>query len=111
MPRITSKAIKASGGQLNSKLEKCLGNCGSKPTGRLQLDCAAVPKAAGPGEPVTQEVAASVKGEVDCSIKGTVVASYDKAALITEGKLQSADDVYGVRFANNTEFYSVTASK
>src|SRR5215475_15179069 len=39
----------------------------------------AVHKAAGPGEPVTQEIAMSVKGDkVDCSINGTVVASYDK---------------------------------
>lgn len=75
---------------------------------------AAVHKAAGPGEPVTQEVAASVKGDkVDCSINGTVVASYDKAALITEGKLKSADDAYGVRFAHNTDvlFSGLTVSK
>ncbi len=36
---------------------------------------AAVHKAAGPGEPVSQEIAMSVKGDkVDCSINGTVVA-------------------------------------
>ena len=41
---------------------------------------AAVNKAAGPGEPVTQEIAVSVKGDkVECSINGTVVGSYDKA--------------------------------
>ncbi len=75
---------------------------------------AAVHKAAGPGEPVTQEVAASVRGdEVDCSINGTVVASYDKAALIAEGKLKSADDSYGIRFAYNTDvpFSCLTVSK
>jgi hypothetical protein len=64
----------------------------------------AVKKAAGPGQPVTQEIAVSVKGDkVDCSINGTVVATYDKAALVTAGKLKSTDGVYGIRFAHNTE--------
>lgn len=65
---------------------------------------AAVHKAAGVGEPVTQEIAISVKGgKVDCSINGTVVASYDKSAVVTSGKLASTDGVYGLRFAHNTE--------
>jgi hypothetical protein len=65
---------------------------------------AAVHKAAGPGQPVTQEIALSVKGgKVECAVNGTVVASYDKAALVTAGKLKSTDGVYGVRFAHNTE--------
>ena len=65
---------------------------------------AAVNKAAGPGQPVTQEIAISVKGDnVECSINGTVVASYDKAALVAAGKLKSTDGVYGIRFAHNTE--------
>jgi len=52
----------------------------------------AVHKAAAPGQPVTQEVALSVKGgTVECSIKGTVVATYDKAALVTDGKQKSTD--------------------
>jgi hypothetical protein len=64
----------------------------------------AVHKAAGPGEPVTQEVALSVKGgKVECSINGTVVASYDKAQLVTDGKLKSTDGAYGIRFAHNTD--------
>lgn len=64
----------------------------------------AVHKAAGPGEPVTQDIAVSVKGDkVDCSINGKVVASYDKSALVTPGKLKSTDGVYGLRFAHNTE--------
>ena len=64
----------------------------------------AVNKAAGPGEPVTQEIAISVKGDkVECSINNKVVASYDKAAVVTEGKLKSTDGVYGLRFAHNTE--------
>jgi hypothetical protein len=63
-----------------------------------------VHKAAGQGEPVTQELAMSVKGDrVDCSINGTVVASYDKAALVTPGKLKSTDGIYGIRFAHNTD--------
>ncbi len=65
---------------------------------------AAVHKAAGPGEPVTQKIALSVHGDkVDCAINGTVVASYDKSALVTAGKLKSTDGVYGIRFAHNTE--------
>ena len=65
---------------------------------------AAVHKAAGVGQPVTQEIALSVKGNrVECAINGTVVAGYDKAALVTAGKLKSTDGVYGIRFAHNTE--------
>jgi hypothetical protein len=65
---------------------------------------AAVHKAAGPGEPVTQEIAMSVKGgHVECSINGAVVAGYDKPAVVTAGKLKSTDGVYGLRFAHNTE--------
>jgi hypothetical protein len=64
----------------------------------------AVNKAAGPGQPVTQEIAMSVKGDkVECAINGKVVASYDKSALVTAGKLKSTDGVYGIRFAHNTE--------
>src|SRR5437867_51752 len=41
---------------------------------------AAVHKAAATGEPVTQEIALSVKGDkVECAINGTVVASYNRA--------------------------------
>lgn len=64
----------------------------------------AVNKAAGVGEPVTQEIAISVRGEkVECAINNKVVASYDKSALVTTGKLKSTDGVYGIRFAHNTE--------
>lgn len=72
--------------------------------GRRAEPNAAVHKAAGQGEPVTQEIAVSVKGDkVECAINGTVVGSYDKAALVTAGKLKSTDGVYGIRFAHNTE--------
>jgi hypothetical protein len=65
---------------------------------------AAVHKAAGVGEPVTQEIAVSVKGgRVECSINGTVVAGYNKTDVVAPGKLASSDGVYGLRFAHNTE--------
>src|SRR5436190_3254730 len=58
------------------------------------------------GEPVTQEIAMSVRGDqVQCSINNKVVATYDKSALVTAGKLKSTDGVYGVRFAHNTEVF------
>lgn len=64
----------------------------------------AVHKAAGPGQPVTQEIAVSVKGDqVSCAINGTVVATYPGAELVAEGKLKSTDGVYGIRFAHNTD--------
>ncbi len=65
---------------------------------------AAVKKASGKGEPVSQEIAMSVRGDkVECSINGTVVASYDKSAVVGEGKLKSTDGIYGIRFGHNTE--------
>jgi hypothetical protein len=65
---------------------------------------AAVHKAAGVGQPVTQMISLSVKGgRVECAINGTVVAGYDKAALVVPGKLKSTDGVYGIRFAHNTD--------
>ena len=66
----------------------------------------AVNKAAGVGEPVTQDIALSVRGDkVECSINNKVVGSYDKSAIVTTGKLKSTDGVYGVRFAHNTEVF------
>jgi len=65
---------------------------------------AAVHKAAAQGESVTQEIALSVKGDkVECAINGTVVGSYDKAAVVGAGKLKATDGVYGIRFAHNTD--------
>jgi hypothetical protein len=64
----------------------------------------AVHKAAGVGQPVTQEIAISVTpARIECSINGTVVAGYDKATVVAPGKLASTDGVYGLRFAHNTE--------
>jgi hypothetical protein len=65
---------------------------------------AAVHKAAGPGQPVEQKIALSVKdGKVECAINDITVASYDKASVVADGKLKSTDGIYGVRFAHNTE--------
>jgi hypothetical protein len=64
----------------------------------------AVHKAAAPGEPVSQQIAMSVKGDkVTCAINGTVVATYDKSALVTAGKLKSLDGIYGIRASHNTD--------
>ena len=65
---------------------------------------AAVHKAAGKEQPVTQEIAVSVKGDrVSCAINGTTVATYTKSQLVGSGKLKSTDGVYGLRFAHNTD--------
>ncbi|GAC1652122.1 MAG: hypothetical protein NVS4B3_13880 [Gemmatimonadaceae bacterium] len=64
----------------------------------------AVHKAAGAGQSVTNEIAVSIKRDkVECAINGMVVASYEKSALVKEGRLKSTDGVYGIRFAHNTE--------
>ena len=63
-----------------------------------------VHKAAGVGQPVTQEIAWRVKGgRAECAVNGTVVAGYDKAQLVGAGKLQSTDGVYGIRFTHNVD--------
>jgi hypothetical protein len=64
----------------------------------------AVHKAAGVGQPVSQEIAWRVKGgRAECSINGTVVAGYDRTQLVGPGRLQSTDGVYGIRFTHNVE--------
>jgi hypothetical protein len=65
---------------------------------------AAVNKAAGVGQPVTQTIAMTVKGDkISCSINNTVVGTYDKSAVVATGKLKSTDGVYGMRFGHNTD--------
>src|SRR3954465_440664 len=65
---------------------------------------AAIHKAAAKDQPVTQDIAMSVKGDkVSCSINGTVVGTYNKADIVGAGKLKSTDGIYGIRFAHNTE--------
>jgi hypothetical protein len=64
----------------------------------------AVNRAAGPGEPVEQQIAVTVRdGRVECAINGTVVGSYDRGDVVASGRLQTTDGVYGVRFGHNTE--------
>ena len=64
----------------------------------------AVHKAAGVGQPVTQEIAMQVKGDkVSCIINGTVVKTFEKAELVVPGKLKSTDGLYGIRFAHNID--------
>ena len=73
-------------------------------SGRAPEANAAVNKAAGVGQPVTQMIAMTVKGDkVSCSINNKVVATYDRSAVVTKGKLKSTDGVYGIRFAHNTD--------
>jgi len=82
--------------------------------GRPPVADAAVNKAAGVGQPVKQEIAMTVKGDkVSCSINNKVVATYDRSALVTTGKLKSTDGVYGIRFAHNTEghVFGLTSTK
>lgn len=56
------------------------------------------------GGSVKQDIAWTVKGDkADCSINGTVVASFNKADLVGPGKLQSLDGVYGIRAAHNVD--------
>jgi len=65
---------------------------------------AAIHKAAGKGSPVSQDIAMTVTADkVECSVNGTVVGSYDKAAVVAAGKLKSTDGVYGLRFGHNTD--------
>src|SRR5262245_37149914 len=64
----------------------------------------AVHKAAGPGTPVTQDIAMSVTADsITCTINGTVVGTYPKTDVVTEGRLKSTDGVYGIRFSHNTD--------
>ena len=63
-----------------------------------------VNKAAGPKQPVKQEIAMTVKGDqVTCDINGQTVATYTKADLVAAGKLKSTDGVYGLRSGHNTD--------
>ena len=72
--------------------------------GRRGETHAAVNKAAGKDQPVSQEIAVSVKGDdITCSINGQVVGTYKKADAVGAGKLKSTDGVYGVRFGHNTD--------
>jgi len=72
--------------------------------GRAPIADPAVNKAAGVGQPVTQEIQWTVKGgKAECSINGAVIASFTKDQLVAPGKLTSLDGVYGLRFTHNVE--------
>jgi len=74
--------------------------------GRAPTKDDAVNKAAGVGQSVTQRIAMTVKGDkISCSINNKVVATYERSALVTSGKLKSTDGVYGIRFAHNTDAF------
>jgi hypothetical protein len=74
------------------------------PSGRRPTPNDAVHKAAGKGEPVTQDVSMSVKGsQVTCSINGTVVATFTKDDLVGDGKLKSVEGTPGIRVAHNVD--------
>jgi hypothetical protein len=65
---------------------------------------AAVHKAARRGQPVTQDISLSIRGnKIECSVNGSVVASYNKDAVVGVGKLKSTNGYYGLRFAHNTD--------
>jgi hypothetical protein len=75
-------------------------------TGLLGESNAAIHKAAGRGQPVTQDISLSVRGDkVVCSINGSSVASYVKTTLVGSGKLKSTNGYYGLRFAHNTDVF------
>jgi uncharacterized protein YceK len=66
----------------------------------------AIHKASEKGQPVTQDIALSVKDDkITCSINGTAVGTYDKAALTGPKRLKSFDGSYGLRFAHNTDVF------
>ncbi len=72
--------------------------------GRAPKADPAVNKAAGVGQPVTQEIAITVKGDiVSCSINKKQVASFARSEVVAPGKLKSTDGTYGLRFAHNTD--------
>jgi hypothetical protein len=66
---------------------------------------AAVNKAADKLQPVTNEIAWTVKdGRGECMINGKSIAAYDKAALVGAGKLESTDGIVGIRTTHNVDF-------
>ena len=79
---------------------------GPEPFRMLSGSNASIHKAAGRGQPVTQDISLSVRGDkVVCSINGSIVASYDKGALVGSGNLKSTNGYYGLRFAHNTDVF------
>jgi hypothetical protein len=80
--------------------------------GRAPAADPAVNKAARRRTTVTQDIAITVKGDkVSCLINKKVVASFDRSALVTAGKLKSTDGIYGIRFAHNTDAFVTNFKK
>jgi hypothetical protein len=65
---------------------------------------AAVDKATGPEDEVTQEVSWVVKGnKAECVINGQVVHTIDRGDAASTVKLDSTDGVYGIRTSHNSD--------
>jgi hypothetical protein len=63
-----------------------------------------VNRAAAPGQPVQQEIEWRVTPTgAECRVNGQVVNSYTRAELVQNGRLQSTDGIYGIRFSHNVE--------
>ena len=72
--------------------------------GRAPIKNDAANKAAGVGQPVTQIIAVTVKGDsISCSINNKVVATHPRSEVVAAGKLKSTDGHYGLRFGHNTD--------
>jgi hypothetical protein len=64
----------------------------------------AINKAAGNGQPVTQDIAITVGPEkVACVINGTEVGSWPMSEIVGAGKLSTTDGFAGIRAGHNTE--------
>ena len=65
---------------------------------------AAVDKATGPEDEVTQEIGWVVKGnKADCVVNGQVVHSIDRGDAASGVKLDSTDGIYGIRTSHNSD--------
>ena len=72
--------------------------------GRAPIKSDAINKAAGVGQPVTQLIAVTGKGDsISCSINNKVVAMHTRSEVVGAGKLKSTDGHYGLRFGHNTD--------
>ena len=64
------------------------------------------------GGEVTNEIAWNVTPEkAECSVNGTVVATVNKADIVTAGKLESLDGMYGIRVSHNLDVVVTGLSK
>ncbi|HEX6976465.1 MAG TPA: hypothetical protein VF147_18790 [Vicinamibacterales bacterium] len=64
------------------------------------------------GGEVTNEIAWNVTPDkAECVVNGTVVATLNKADIVTAGKLDSLDGVYGIRVSHNLDVVVTGLSK